>query len=1251
MLAQTVVCPSCRTELRLKGAAPAGVTHAPCPKCGTPVPLTPPGQAPHPTHPGSDTDASVADRTQRGSAGGLGSFPFLAPAQRPDEIGRLGPYRVLGELGRGGMGVVFRAEDPALRRQVALKVMLPQFAADPGDRARFVREARAQAAVEHEHVAAIYQVGEDRGVAFLAMPLLRGQSLADALRANPRVPVGEAVRLAREVAAGLAAAHERGLVHRDVKPGNIWLEGKGRRVKILDFGLARPSGGDPSPSEAGAEVTVRGAVIGTPAYMSPEQARGEGVDGRSDLFSVGAVLYQLLTGRQPFRAASTTGVLIAVATEHPVPPSAHNPSVPGALDALVMSLLGKDPRSRPDTADVVAEALAAIEGGLTGPIGGGSGPVPTVVVSALPAAGGSAPDPWAALDDPTEHAEPVLVVATKPHRKHSAPDDEADARGETKGPSRLMLVLGVLTFVALIGLAVSIVLRFETKEGTLVVEINDQETEARVKGGKLVIIGPDGKERYTLSPTERNKKIDAGPYMLRVEGADGAVLVTREFVIKKGEKVNVRVTVADAPAPGPKQPNPQPPGGGTESDRRAADYVVSIGGTVRINGDTKNIQKAVDLPANQYRLTYVDLSDTSVTDLGLANFQGCKNVTSLYLNRTTVTDAGLVHFKDCTDLTLLSLINVPISDAGLEHFKNCKRLSSLNLQDNRTELQRVRVSDAGLANFKDCKDELTFLDLGGTRVGDKGLAHFKGCRNVTYLNLLNTLATAEGLANFKDCKNIATLWLYKVPATDAALAPFAESRALFQMQLGYTKVTDDGLAPFANCPNLHFVGLGNTAVGDVGLTHLSGCAKLATLQIYNTRITDAGLVHLAGCKILSYLDVADTALTDGCVEAVARLEALTYLDLRKTKVTATGVANLHKALPGCKIDWDEGTVSPTPDRAAAVAVLALGGTVRVNGQNTNVKVIANLPPRAFRLTSLDLAGTPLKDPALTPLRGCTGLTSIGLDRTGVGDAAMANFAGCNELTDLSLGETNVGDTGAANFKGCTKLKYLFLNLTRVTDAGLANFAGCNDLRTLNLFKTATTDAGMVHFEGCTEITKLVLGDTKVGDAGLARFAGCKKLGFLDAGKTAVTDVGVEMLRDFKELHYLHLAKTGVTDKGLAAVAELTELTELYLWETQIGDAGAAHLRKCGKLTGLSFATTRVTDAALEGAKDWPNLATLYLNGNDGITDVGLAQLKQCKRLTYLDVGKTKVSADGLNDLKAALPKCKIIWNGGTLEPK
>src|SRR5262249_33204178 len=238
--------------------APAAATSSP------PGPPTPAGQASAASASGHGTlrPPAAGEDTAPGlpELGPHPDYPFLAPPQGPDELGRLGPYRILKALGTGTMGVVFQAEDSHLMRLVALKVMRPSLGSSAEYHRRFLREAQLAAAIEHEHIVTVYQVGEDRGVPYLAMKLLRGETLADRLkRAGGRWPRPEVLRVGREIAEGLAAAHARGLVHRDIKPANVWLEEGRDRVKIVDFGLARGTGND-------AQFTQAGAVIGTPAY-------------------------------------------------------------------------------------------------------------------------------------------------------------------------------------------------------------------------------------------------------------------------------------------------------------------------------------------------------------------------------------------------------------------------------------------------------------------------------------------------------------------------------------------------------------------------------------------------------------------------------------------------------------------------------------------------------------------------------------------------------------------------------------------------------------------------------------------------------------------------------------------------------------------------------------------------------------------------------------------------------------------------
>ena len=281
------------------------------------------------------------------------TFDFLAPAQEPDEMGRLGPYRILGVVGTGGMGIVFRAHDPHLERVVALKVMLPGLAASSTARRRFLREARAGASIQHDRVVAVYQVGEDRGVPYLAMPFLRGESLEARLHRETRLEVREALRIAAQTAEGLEAIHDLGLIHRDIKPGNIFLEGDAARVKILDFGLARATGAD-------VQLTHEGSIVGSPAFMAPEQASRQPLDGRADLFSLGCVLYLMLTGTLPFSGDDVLTTLLAVTTHEPTPPRELVPSLSPNVEALVLNLLAKKAANRPASARAVFAVIETL---------------------------------------------------------------------------------------------------------------------------------------------------------------------------------------------------------------------------------------------------------------------------------------------------------------------------------------------------------------------------------------------------------------------------------------------------------------------------------------------------------------------------------------------------------------------------------------------------------------------------------------------------------------------------------------------------------------------------------------------------------------------------------------------------------------------------------------------------------------------------------------------------------------------------
>jgi tRNA A-37 threonylcarbamoyl transferase component Bud32 len=274
---------------------------------------------------------------------------LLAPCEQPGRIGQLGPYEIIEIIGRGGMGVVLRARDPKLNRDVAVKVLaagVPHL----GVAQRFLREAQSAAAVKHDHVITIHSVNDQDRLPYFVMELVEGISLQQKIDRNGALELDEILRIGSQIAAGLDAAHRRGLVHRDIKPANILLEAGTERVKITDFGVAR--------AVDDGHLTREGQIVGTPQFMSPEQAQGKKADHRSDLFSLGSVLYAMCTGRPPFSAETAVATLRGICDDAPTPIRQLNKNVPEWLDEFVVRLLEKDPNQRPQSARDVADLLS-----------------------------------------------------------------------------------------------------------------------------------------------------------------------------------------------------------------------------------------------------------------------------------------------------------------------------------------------------------------------------------------------------------------------------------------------------------------------------------------------------------------------------------------------------------------------------------------------------------------------------------------------------------------------------------------------------------------------------------------------------------------------------------------------------------------------------------------------------------------------------------------------------------------------------
>ena len=374
---------------------------------------------------------------------------LLAPTDDDRMLGRWGTYEVVGVVGTGGMGVVLKAFDTALNRYVAIKILAPHLGSSGAARKRFSREAQASAAVVHDNVIEIYGVAEAAGLPYLVMPYVRGPSLQRRLDDEGPLALVEILRVGMQAAAGLAAAHAQGLVHRDVKPANILLADGIERVKLTDFGLARAADD--------ASLTKTGIIAGTPQYMSPEQARGEPVDQRSDLFSLGSVHYAMCTGRPPFRAETSYGVLRRITDEEPRPIREINPDIPEWLCGIVEKLMAKGPddrfQSARDVASLLEQCLAHVQQPTAVPLPAYS-PLPPGEGQGVRAADSALPGEVhrvSAMDSPRLSRDGQRV------RPIDSPLPPGEGQGVRAAPRSLKLrnrlLLGTLAMLTLIGIS------------------------------------------------------------------------------------------------------------------------------------------------------------------------------------------------------------------------------------------------------------------------------------------------------------------------------------------------------------------------------------------------------------------------------------------------------------------------------------------------------------------------------------------------------------------------------------------------------------------------------------------------------------------------------------------------------------------------------------------------------------------------------------------------------------------------------
>ncbi len=823
---------------------------------------------------GTPDPGAAASQTTGGDIGAPDDEPltFLAPPTRPDALGRLGHYEVLQVLGRGGFGIVFRAFDEVLQRVVALKVMAPQLAATSPARKRFLREARSSAQVRHENVVQVYEVAE-QPLPYLAMEFIPGETLQQRLDRVGPLDVPEVLRIGLQIAEGLAAAHATDLIHRDIKPGNVLLEGGQQRVKITDFGLARTADD--------ASISQSGIIAGTPMYMAPEQAQGQTLDQRADLFSLGSVLYQMVAGRPPFRANSVVAVLKRVAEDQPRAIREIIPEAPQWLCDIIAKLHAKDPGDRYQSAREVADVLADCEAQLRANSR-------LKNYSRIPRSKPQRSRRRRWLAAATVLLLPIIALAATGvtdlfHKKPGVfpSPDPAPGPGGTDSEGWVKL--------------------FSGRDLSGWKTHPDQPGQWKVEGGVLV---GSAVPSYLYS--------DGGHFAnfhLRVEarinsGGDSGIFFRAPFATRPGRTADQR----------------RPAGGYEVELQENPKYLVKTGSvwdaeTIGFPPKSLWVNKQASLtkPDEWFTLEIIAQGNRFVTKVNGTRTADCLDPRNHF-------ESGHIALQVFSPLTTVEFRKIeikelpaspspppaaPLTDADVQ------RIAALpaeqQVEEVRKELVRRnpgfdgkmehKIEDGVVTEFRIVTDKVT--DIAPIRV-------FNALRVLecsgTYVNQPNGLLADVTPLQGMNLSGLTNLDLHFTQVSDAGLARLKDLKALRHLNLGGTKVGDAGAAQFKDCKNLSFLSLGETQVSDAALAHFNDCKYLTHLYLYATKVSDVGLANFKGLP-LRVLWIEYSGITD-----LTPLQGMPLEEVRLTPKNITkgmDVLRDMKSLKTIGIVWNQ----------------------------------------------------------------------------------------------------------------------------------------------------------------------------------------------------------------------------------------------------------------------------------------------------------------------------------------------------------
>ncbi len=704
--------------------------------------------------------------------------PRFAPPENIGEIGILGPFRILRELGHGGMGAVYEAIDTRLDRPIALKVMLSEYASKAIAKERFLREARTAAKISHENIVPIFEADEVGGTPYIVMKLLQGMPLNQYLKEHESIPVSKVVQLAIQIATGLSAAHQIGLVHRDIKPANLWLESPGDRIILLDFGLTKPL-------DTNIELTNSGVILGTPAYMSPEQARGETIDQRSDLFSLGIILYRLVAGKLPFHGSTTLALFAALDSAEPVPVQSLNPSVPDSLAQIIHRLLNKNPKDRIPSAIELIKQLTLIT--YNPPDLAASGNIgtmarqnnPGIRPASYPVSKSTETKSLLNFDfDSTDNSTQDSSNQRNSSENITIRSSIVTTKKRTISPAFWWGLLGIVIVVGTITLILKKAQKGEQSPRPIEQPQSVNKIENRF-------------DKSIVLETER----EVAKYILSLGGS-----------IEINQESSLIRSASELPSKDFSLTTIDFSGNNRIDDSKISPIKNCSELRKLILYDTPVTDSGLTCFRGSTRLTYLDLGRTRISDLGLENFANCKDLIFISLNGTKITSAGLANFANCQKIEFLGLTGTEVTDDGLNHFKDCVFLKNLGLNG-------TLITDKGLKNFHNCQ-QIYSLDLSKTAITDSGVENFKNFTELTYLDLSGTQISSKSLAQLNQCQKITFLSLAGTKISDASFNEFQLPKGLTRLQLDDTSITDLTLQKCQGLPSLLQLGITGTKVSE-----------------------------------------------------------------------------------------------------------------------------------------------------------------------------------------------------------------------------------------------------------------------------------------------------------------------------------------------------------------------------------------------------------------------------------------------------